>query len=63
MVIARRTAAKYCHAPKLGHWRATLRVLEYMKGTRKLGSTFQKGSGLRREMFADADCRNKATDR
>ena len=60
---ATRAVARYNHAPKSVHWRAAMQVLEYVRGTSDLGITYQRGSGLQLEIFADADYASKATDR
>ena len=58
-----RAVARYCHAPKLVHWQATLCILQYLKSTSNFGITFQRGSGIDLEVYADANYAEKATDR
>ena len=58
-----RAVARYCHAPKSVHWKAGLHMVRYLKSTSQLGITFQQGSGIQFEVFADSDFASKATDR
>ena len=55
----------YCTAPRAIHWKAALGILEYINGTSEYGITFRRGSlsSIPLEVFADADCDSKATDR
>ena len=58
-----RAVARYCHAPKHVHWKAALNIVRYLKSTSHFGITFQQGSGIDLEVFADADYASTATDR
>ena len=60
-----RAVARYCTAPRAIHWKAALRIFEYINGTSEYGITFQRGtlSGISLKVFADADYASKATDR
>ena len=40
-----------------------LHIIRYLKSTSQFGITFQRGSGLQLEVFADSDFASKATDR
>ena len=62
---AAQAIARYCTAPRTMHWKAALGILEYINGTSEYGITFQRGtlSSISLEVFADADCASKATDR
>ena len=51
------------HAPKHVHWKAALNIVRYLKSTSHFGITFQQGSGIDLEVFADADYASTATDR
>ena len=55
--------ARYAYAPKSVDWGAVLSSLKYLRTTRNLGITCQRGSGLDLEAFADAGYASKATDR
>ena len=58
-----RAVARCVHAPKSVHWGTALTILKYLRTTRNLGITCQRGSGLDLEAFADAGYASKATDR
>ena len=60
-----RAVARHCSAPKAIHWKAALNILAYINGASGFGITFQRGTltGISLEVFADADCASKATDR
>ena len=38
------TVARYCTAPRAIHWKAALRILEYIYRTNEYGITFQSGT-------------------
>ncbi|CAB1112182.1 unnamed protein product [Ectocarpus sp. CCAP 1310/34] len=40
------TVARHAHAPAKRHWDAIQKILGYLKGTRDLGITYQRGSGV-----------------
>ncbi|CAB1105769.1 unnamed protein product [Ectocarpus sp. CCAP 1310/34] len=44
--FAVRAVARHAHAPAKRHWDAIQKILGYLKGTRDLGITYQRGSGL-----------------
>ena len=58
-----RAVARYARAPKSVHWGTALSILKYLKTTSDLDITYQRGSGLDLDIFADADYASKATDR
>ena len=60
-----RAVAGHCTAPRAIHLKVALGILEYINGTSEYGITFQRGtlSSISLEVFADADCTSKATDR
>jgi hypothetical protein len=54
---------QYLHAPTTIHWTAAKRVLCYVKGTLKVGLTFQKSSSTLLSAFSDADWAGCLDDR
>ncbi|CAB1096091.1 unnamed protein product [Ectocarpus sp. CCAP 1310/34] len=52
--FAVRAAARHAHAPAKRHWDAIQKILGYLKGTRDLGITYQRGSGLGLAVYVDA---------
>ena len=40
-----------------------MKILSYLNGTKNLGITSVRGSGLSRNVYKDADCANKDNDR
>jgi histone deacetylase 1/2 len=46
---------QYLHAPSTVQWTAVKRILRYIKGTLKVGLTFQKSSSRLLSAFSDAD--------
>jgi histone deacetylase 1/2 len=46
---------QYLHAPTTAHWTTVKRILRYIKGTLKVGLTFQKSSSSLLSAFSDAD--------
>ena len=58
-----RAVARHSHNPTERHWRAVLKIMEYLHGTRFLGLTFVRGSGLGLDAYSDADYADKANDR
>ncbi|CAN0390243.1 unnamed protein product, partial [Hapterophycus canaliculatus] len=55
--------ARHAHAPTERHWKAIRKIFEYLNGTRGLGITYVRGSGLGLEVYADADYAAEANDR
>ena len=58
-----RAVARYAHTPSERLWKAIMQILSYLKGTKGLGITYVRGSGLGLEVYADADYADKANDR
>ena len=58
-----RAVARHSHNPTERHWKAVLKIMEYLHGTRFLGLTFVRGSGLDLNAYSDADYADKANDR
>jgi histone deacetylase 1/2 len=54
---------QYLHAPTTIHWTAVKRILRYVKGTLKIGLTFQKSSSTLLSAFSDADWAGCLDDR
>ena len=52
--------ARYAYAPKSVDWGAVLSSLKYLRTTRDPGITYQRGSEIELETFADADYASKA---
>ncbi|CAB1113403.1 unnamed protein product [Ectocarpus sp. CCAP 1310/34] len=52
--FAVRAVARHAHAPAKRHWDAIQKILGYLKGTRDLGITYQRGSGLGLAVYVDA---------
>ncbi|CAB1104016.1 unnamed protein product [Ectocarpus sp. CCAP 1310/34] len=52
--FAVRVVARHAHAPAKRHWDAIQKILGYLKGTRDLGITYQRGSGLGLAVYVDA---------
>ncbi|CAM9564364.1 unnamed protein product [Choristocarpus tenellus] len=58
-----RAVARYSHALSRVHGRAVTQILKYLKGTRELGLTYEKGAGLTPVAYADAHFVNETFDR
>ena len=58
-----RTVARYAHEPTEKLWQAITKILSYLNGTKSLGITYVRGSGLNLNVYADADYANKENDR
>ena len=58
-----RAVARYAHEPTERLWQAITKILSYLNGTKSLGSTYVRGSGLSLNVYADADYANKENDR
>lgn len=54
---------QYLHAPTSVHWASVKRILRYVKGTTKLGITFQPSSSTLLSAFSDADWAGCLDDR
>ncbi|CAB1105836.1 unnamed protein product [Ectocarpus sp. CCAP 1310/34] len=52
--FAVRAVARHAHAPAKRHWDAIQKILGYLKGTRDLGITYQRGSGIGLAVYVDA---------
>ncbi|OWY94987.1 polyprotein [Phytophthora megakarya] len=56
--------SRFLENPGLKHWRAAIRVLRYLKTTRKHGIVYKKQkNGLKLEAFTNADWGNNIDDR
>ncbi|CAN0511650.1 unnamed protein product, partial [Discosporangium mesarthrocarpum] len=49
-----RALARYSHDPSEQHWTGALQILSYLYGSRTLGITYLRGSGLELYAFADS---------
>ena len=58
-----RAVARYAHKPTERLWQAIMKILSYLNGTRSLGITYVRGSGLSLNVYADADYASKENDR
>ena len=59
-----RAVARYAHEPTTERlWQAIMKILLYLNGTRSLGITYVRGSGLSLNVYADADYASKENDR
>ena len=58
-----RAVARYAHEPTERLWLAIMKILSYLNGTRSLGITYVRGSGLSLNVYADADYASKENDR
>jgi histone deacetylase 1/2 len=54
---------QYLHAPTTSHWTAIKRILQYVKDTINVGTTFQQSSSTRLSAFSDADWAGCLDDR
>jgi hypothetical protein len=57
LVFATQQLAKWSHDPHMKHWKAGMRVLRYLKGTKDMGITYTKGLNNANRLlgWADAD--------
>ena len=55
--------ACYAHEPTERLWQAIMKIWSYLNGTKSLGITYVRGSGLSLNMYADADGASKDNDR
>ena len=58
-----RAVARHSHNPTERHWKAVLKIIEYLLGSKELGITFQRGLGLSLDLFTDSNYAEKADDR
>ena len=58
-----RAVARYAHEPTERLRQAITKILSYLNGTKSLGITYVRGSGLSLNVYADADYANKENDR
>ena len=59
-----RAVAPHYHNPTADrHWKAGLKIMANLDGTRGMGSTFVSGSGSYSTAYSDADCADKPNDR
>ncbi|CAN0238053.1 unnamed protein product [Pylaiella littoralis] len=58
-----RAVARHSHQPTARHWKAVLMIFQYLVGTKDLGLTNVRGSGLDLSVFTDANYAEKADDR
>ena len=54
-----RAVARYAHEPTERLWQAIMKTLSYLNGTKSLGITYVRGSGVSLNVYADADYANK----
>ena len=57
-----RAVARYAHEPSERLWQAIMEILSYLNGSKRLGITYVRGSGLSLIVYADADYTNKEND-
>ena len=53
-----RVVARYAHEPTERLWQAIMKIFSYLNGTKSLGITYVRGSGLGLNAYADADDAN-----
>ena len=58
-----RAVARHSHNPTERHWRAVLKIMAYLHGTRGMGLTFVRGSELDFTAYSDANYADKSNDR
>ncbi|CAB1115195.1 unnamed protein product [Ectocarpus sp. CCAP 1310/34] len=60
-----RAVARHSHEPKLSHWKAAQKILNYLLGTAHLSLNFKRDSSVDvgTLVYVDADFASKATDR
>ena len=54
-----RAVARYAHEPTQRLWKLIAKILSYFNGTKSLGITYVRGSGLSIDVYADADYADK----
>ena len=60
---ALRAAARHSHNPTHRNWKAVLKIMAYLHGTRAMGLTLVRGSGWDLTAYNDADYADKSNDR
>ena len=55
--------ARHSHNPTERHWKAGLKIMSYLHGTRFMRLTFVRGSGLDLTAYGDADYADNSNDR
>ena len=58
-----RAVARYAHEPTEGLWKTITKMLSYLDGTKSLGITYVRGSGLSIDVYADAGYADKDNSR
>ena len=58
-----RAVARHSHNPTDRHLRAVLKIMAYLHGTRGMGLTLVRRSGLDLTAYSDAHYANKSNDR
>ena len=58
-----RAVARHSHNPIDRHWKAVLKITAYLHGTRGMGLTFVRGSGLDLKAYSAAVYADKSNDR
>ncbi|CAN0489253.1 unnamed protein product, partial [Laminaria digitata] len=58
-----RAVARHSHNSTARHRKAVIMIIEYLLGTKNVGLTFERGSGLNLSVFTDANYAEKADDR
>ena len=58
-----RVVARYNYEHTERLWQAIMKILSNLNGTKSLGITYVRGSGLSLDVYADADYANKDNDR
>ena len=58
-----REVTRHAHDPSRKHWDAVKRILKFLKHTRTLGLTFEKGKGLDLVAYSDSDYARDEQDR
>ena len=58
-----RAVARHSRNPTERHWKAVLKIIQYLLGSKELGITYERGSGLELELWTDSNYAEKADDR
>ena len=58
-----REVARHSHDPSKKHWRAALKIIEYLKETRTMGITYKKSPSCRLVAYADSSFAENKDDR
>ena len=58
-----RAVARHYHNPTGRHWKAVLKTMAYLHGTRGMGLTLARGSGLHLTVYSDAEYVDESNDR